>query len=70
VFEDSAFEVLHGDEGLRIGLANIINGADGRMVKSGRRFGFAAKASLGVASDFFREKFESDEAVQASVLSL
>ena len=72
MLESLALETFHGDEGLAIFLADIMDGADVGMVESGGGFGFAAKAAegLGIFSEVVGEKFQSYEAVEAGVLSL
>ena len=70
VFEGCAVEELHGDEGLALFLADVVNRADVGMVESGRGLGFALKAgqSLRIVRDLFGEKFEGDETMEACVL--
>ena len=52
--------------------ADVVDGADVGMVESGGGFGFAAKAAegLGIFGEVVGKKFQSDEAVEARVLSL
>ena len=67
-----AFETFHGDEGLSVFFADIVDGADVGVVEGGGGFGFAAKTAegLGIFGERVREKFEGDEAVEARVLRL
>ena len=63
---------LHGDKGLAVLLANVVNGADVGMIQGGCRLGFALETGQGlrVAGNFRGQKFECDETVQAGVLGL
>jgi hypothetical protein len=63
---------FHRDESLSIFLADVVNGADIRMIESGGRLSFASEAfqSLGGAGQRIREEFQGNEAVEASVLRL
>jgi len=72
VLEGLAIKKFHGDEGAGVFFADVVDGADVGVIESGGGFGFAAEAGEGlrVVSDFGREKFEGDEAVEACVLSL
>ena len=72
VLEGQAVEVLHGDEGLSIFFADVVNGADVGMVQGGGGFGFAAETleRLAVLGDVFREEFQGDEAIEAGVFGL
>ena len=69
MFQREAVEKLHGDEGLAVVLADVVDRADVRMVQGGRRLGFALKTGerLRVAGNFFREEFQGDETMQAGV---
>jgi len=53
-------------------LADVVNGTDIRMIKSGSGLGFALEPgqSLRVFCDVFRQEFEGDEAVEAGVFGL
>jgi len=70
VLEGGAVEELHGDEGAAVFFADVVDGADIGVVESGGGFGFAAEAleGLAVGGEFFGEKFEGDEAIEAGVL--
>ena len=72
VLQGLAFQVLHGDEGAPVVLANVVNCANIRMIQAGSGLRFAAKAAeqMLVGVDFVGKKFEGDEAPQASVLGL
>ncbi len=69
VLQGHAIEKLHGDEGLTVLVTDVVDGADVGMIQGGSRLGFALKAcqSLRVPRNIFWEKFQRDEAVQASV---
>ena len=69
MFQRDPFEEFHGDEGLAILLADIVDGADVGVVECGGSLGFALKAGegLGIAGNLFGEKFEGDEAAEAGV---
>jgi len=67
--ESLAIDELHGDEGDIVLLADVVDGADARMVESGRGVRFAAKAfqSLRVLSHAIGQEFQRDGTVQPSV---
>ena len=69
VLQGQAIQILHGDEGLAILFADVVNGADVGMVERGSRLGLAAKAleRLAVLGHIFGEKLQGDEAIEASV---
>ena len=48
MLESQAVEVLHGDEGLAVLFADVVDGADVGMIQGGSRFGLAAKALQGL----------------------
>ena len=62
-------EKLHGDEGLAILFADVVDGADVRMVQGGCGLGFALEAGqrLRVAGHFLGQKLEGHKAVQTRV---
>ncbi len=70
VLEGLALEVLHRDEGLAVGVADFVDGADVGVVEGGGGFGFAAETfeGLGIAGERFGEEFQSDETVEERVL--
>ncbi len=72
MLQGQAIQVLHGDEGLAILFANVVDGADVGMVEGRGRLGLAAKAlqDLAVLGDVFREEFQSDEAIEPGVFGL
>src|SRR5439155_18142117 len=61
---------LHGDEGLPFAFADVVDSADIGMIQSSGSLRLTLKPaqSLGIASDFFRQQLQRDEAVQARVL--
>ena len=69
VLEGQAVEVLHGDEGLSVFFADVVDGADVGMIQSGGGFGFAAETleSLTVLGYVFREELQGDETIEAGV---
>src|ERR1051326_4107991 len=71
MFQRHALEILHGDEGLAVLLANVVNRADVRMIERRSRLRLALKAAEGVliACHLVRQELQSDEAVQPCVLS-
>ena len=64
-----AVQKFHGDEGLPILLADVVDGADVGMVQRRRGLGFALKAGEGlrVAGNIFRQELQGDEAMQPRV---
>jgi hypothetical protein len=72
VLQRRAVEVLHDDERLAILLADVMNGADIRMVERRSGFSLAAEPPQGlrILSHIFRKELQSDEAVQAGILGL
>ena len=72
VLQRHAVQKLHGDEGLAVLLADVVNRADVGMVQRGRGLRFALKTveRLRIARDIFGQEFQRDEAVQARVLGL
>ena len=67
-----AVQKLHGDEGLAVLLADVVNGADVGMIQRGRGLRFALKAGqrLRIAGNVFGQELQGDEAVQPRVLGL
>src|ERR1700719_2502156 len=72
VLESCSFQKLHGDEGPAGFLANVINGADVRMIQGGGSFGFtpAPAERMRIAGNIIRQELESHETVESRVLSL
>jgi hypothetical protein len=69
VFECRAVERFHGDEGAAIVFTNVVDGADIGMAQRacGAGFAFEAFERSWIACEIFGEKFEGDEATEASV---
>src|SRR5688572_30252885 len=69
--ERRALQELHGDERSSVLLANVVHGADVRMVERRCAAGFTLKAAqrVGIASQFRRDEFEGDRSMQPSILS-
>src|SRR5712692_161102 len=67
-----AIQKLHGNESLTIFLTNVVNRANILMIQSRRRLRLALEAGqcLRVSGNLLRQKLESDETVEPSVLSL
>ncbi len=72
VLERLAFEMLHDDEVSPVLLANLVNGADVRMIQRGSSPGLALKSLEGVriACEFFGQKLQGHVAAEARILSL
>src|SRR5271163_5054149 len=72
MLERDAFQVFHGDEGASLKLADVMDGADIRMVQGGRCLSLTLKAAQGlrVFGDVVGKELEGNETMQASVLSL
>ena len=72
MLERHAIQKLHGDEGLPVLLANVVNGADVGMIQSRGRLGFALKArqSLRILGDIVGKELQRDEAMQPRVFRL
>ena len=72
MLEGQAVQVLHGNEGLAILFANVVDGADVGVVQGGRRFGLTPEAlqCLTILSHVFRQEFESDETIEPGVFGL
>ena len=70
VLQGHAIQKLHGDEGLAILFADVVNGADVGMVERGSGLGLALKAlqRLAVLGDIVGQKLQGDEAVRAECL--
>src|SRR5271156_1466826 len=71
MLQGRAFQKLHGNKSLPVFLADIVDGADVRMIQSRSSLGFALKAaeSLGIFGDFVGEEFERHKAAQSYVFS-
>ena len=72
VLERLAFEIFHGQKGLALLFADIVDGADVGVVQRGGGSGLAAKPVQHgkLAADVIGQKFECDEAPEASVFGL
>ena len=70
VLEGDALKKLHGDEGLAVFLANVVDGADTGMVECRGRLGLTPKSfqRLPILGNVFGQEFQGDEAFEASVL--
>ena len=71
-FERAALEVLHGDEGAAVYLADVVDRADARMVQCRGRFRLTMETIAGhrIVGDPIGEQLQGDEAVESAVLSL
>ena len=69
-FSVRALQILHGDEGAAVLLADVMNGADVGMIQRGRGASLALEPAqrLPVASQFVRQELERDEATEPGVL--
>ena len=67
-----AIEMFHGNERLAILFADVVDGANVRVIqgRGGLRFALETGQGLGIAGNVLRQKLERDEAMKASVLSL
>ena len=65
-----AVEELHGDEGLAVGLTDIVNGADIGVIERGGGLGLALKPgqSLRVFGDFIGQELQRHKTPQAGIL--
>jgi hypothetical protein len=63
------FEEFHHEEGLAIVLADVVNGANARMIQGGRGAGFALKTfeRRRIFGEVGRQEFESDLAAETRV---
>ena len=63
VLESHAVEILHGDEGMAVLLADVVDGADVGVIESGGGLGLALKSCRGlrVPGDFVGKKFQRDK---------
>ncbi len=71
MFQRHAIEKFHGNEGVTVLLAHIVNGADVRVVQCGGRLCFALKSSEGlrISGHILGQEFQCDKPVEARVLS-
>ena len=72
VLERLPIEKFHGDKGVAVLLADIVDGADVGMVQGGGglRFPLESRESLRIPGDILRQKFQRDEALKARVFGL
>ena len=72
VLQRHTVEKLHGDEGLPVLLADVMNSPDVGMIQRRRSLRFPLKAGqrMWVLCEVGRQELESDETVQADVLGL
>ena len=71
-FQRRAFQKLHGDEGVAVVLADVVNRADVGMIQRRRGLRLALKTSerLRIARHVIRKELQRDEAVQPGVFGL
>ena len=69
LLERGALQEFHRNEGVAIFVANVIDGADIRMIEGGGGLCFALQASerARVVADIFGQEFQRDIAVEAIV---
>ncbi len=67
-----AFQELHGDESSPIGLVNLVDGANVRMIEGRSSFGFALKTTecLGALGYVVGQELESYKATELHILGL
>ena len=72
VLQRQPVQKLHGDEGLAVLLADVVNGADVGMIQrgGGLRFALETLEGLRVTGDFVGQELEGDETVQPGVFGL
>src|SRR5208283_4721248 len=71
MLQRGAVKKLHGNEGVALVLADLVNGANVGMVEGGGGAGFAAKTleGLRILGEVVGEKLKSDEATEFGVFS-
>src|ERR1700735_696929 len=72
VLESFAFEQLHGDERLAVVLANLVNGANVRMIQAGSSARLAVEAFEGlfIFSHGFGQEFKRHHPAQLCIFGL
>ncbi len=72
VLQRHAIQKFHDDESLAMLVVNFVDGADVGMIQRGGGLRLALETGQGlrILGNFFRQKFERDEAVQLQVLGL
>ena len=70
LLQRAALQILHGDEGAAVLLADVMNGADVGMIQGGRGSSLALEPAqrLPVASQVVRQELERHEATEPGVL--
>ena len=70
LLQRGALQILHGDEGAAVLLADVMNGADVGMIQRGGGASLALEPAqrLPVASQIVRQELERDEATEPGVL--
>jgi hypothetical protein len=70
--ESLSLQQFHGDETSPIGLVNLVDCADVRVVQRGRSLGFPLETAEGlcVVSEFVRKEFQGDVAAELQVFRL
>jgi hypothetical protein len=70
MLEGHAVKTFHRNEGTTLLLADVVNGADVRVVQGGSRLGFTLEPSesLLVVGELFWQKLKGNEAVQSDIL--
>src|ERR1022692_1689175 len=69
MLQSQTIEELHGNEGMTLVLANVMNGADIRMIQGGSslRFTLETGQRLRIFGYFIGQEFQGNEAAQASI---
>jgi hypothetical protein len=72
LLQGGAVEILHDDEGLVILFANVVDGANARVIQCGGSSRLALKTIQGVrvADELIRQKLDGDISLEADVLCL
>src|SRR5712692_4247988 len=72
VVQRCAFEEFHDEEGLAVAFANVVNGADVRMIQRGSRAGFALQTleRARIAGQFRRQEFEGYVTAEPGIFGL
>ena len=70
LLQRAALQILHGDEGAAVLLADVMNGADVGMIQRGRgsRLALEPAQRLSVARQIVRQELQRDEAMEPGVL--
>jgi hypothetical protein len=72
IVESLAFDVLHHEEASTVFVADVVQGADVRMVQTGNGLCFTmeARQPIRIVGEMFGKDFDSDRSSEASVGSL